>query len=154
MPTMRSKFKTTVEAARIRKGPMASSPGDTFGAFDFKRPGGRLHAIVSDGADSGWDHVSVSNRKRDPTWSEMCWVKDLFFHPDEAVIQFHPAIQDYVNYHANCLHLWRPTTEKLLAPPPELIGPGRKGVDDDQLNSDNLRRYLEARGEAEALVRS
>ena len=30
----------------------------------------------------GWEHVSVSYRKRCPTWEEMCRVKDMFFEPE------------------------------------------------------------------------
>lgn len=64
-----------------------------------------LRVIFSDGA--GWDHVSVSTPGRPPTWEEMCFVKDLFFDPEECVVQFHPPASVYVNRHKSCLHLWR-----------------------------------------------
>lgn len=81
--------------------------------------------IASDGA--GWDHVSVSLPNRCPTWAEMCLVKDLFFSPEETVIQYHPASADYVNHHPFCLHLWKPQGIDLPKPPTYLVGP--KGVE-------------------------
>ncbi|MDD5328332.1 MAG: hypothetical protein PHY02_11070 [Phycisphaerae bacterium] len=71
----------------------------------------------------GWEHASVSipQIKRTPTWGEMCMVKDLFWLPEETVVQYHPAKQKYVNMHNYCLHLWRPIAEKLPAPPTFMI---------------------------------
>ncbi len=59
------------------------------------------------------EHVSVShrNRHRLPTWDDMCKLKDMFFRPDEMVVQIHPAEKNYlhgVNGLENVLHLWRP----------------------------------------------
>ncbi len=53
---------------------------------------------------------------------EMCKLKADFFRDDEVVVQFHPAKSEYVNNLTNCLHLWRPTTEKLPLPPSILVG--------------------------------
>jgi hypothetical protein len=78
-----------------------------------------LRVIASQGLL--WDHVSVSLPTRCPTWQEMCHVKDLFFHDHETVIQFHPAKKDYVNFHPNCLHLWRPQQETIPMPPLDTI---------------------------------
>lgn len=80
----------------------------------------KLKVIVSDGA--GWDHVSVSLPTRTPTWEEMCHVKDLFFELNETVVQFHPSIEEYVNNHPHCLHLWRSQTEAHELPPSILTG--------------------------------
>lgn len=77
--------------------------------------------VASDGG--GWDHVSVTpcNRKRQtcPTWEEMCAIKDMFFYPEEAAVQYHPPRSQYVNNHPFCLHLWRPNRdgEKIPLPP-------------------------------------
>ena len=61
--------------------------------------------IVSDGA--GWEHASIHPlRKITPSWEDMCRIKDMFWHEDEAVIQIHPAKGQYVNNLDNCLHLW------------------------------------------------
>ena len=58
------------------------------------------------------EHVSVSTRNREPTWDEMCYIKDLCFYDEEVVIQFHPKKSEYVNMHENCLHMWRPVKGK------------------------------------------
>ena len=77
-------------------------------------------------ADNGvshpdWEHISVSTPTRCLTWEEMCKIKDLFFDEDETVIQIHPAKSNYVNVHEFCLHLWKPTHEKLPLPPSYLV---------------------------------
>lgn len=80
-----------------------------------------------------WEHVSVSLRvsktsrtsemvKRCPTWEEMCWVKDQFWHAHEAVMQLHPPANEYVNNHPYCLHLWRPLDVKIPLPPAVMVG--------------------------------
>lgn len=72
----------------------------------------------------GWEHVSVAPKDRNytPSWDDMCFLKDLFFHPDEWVVQFHPAQSEYVNNVKNCLHLWRPIDETLPTPPAWMVG--------------------------------
>lgn len=65
----------------------------------------------------GWDHVSVSYRKRTPTWDEMCKVKDLFFYDEETVVQYHPKKSEYKNLCETCLHLWKKQGEEFAAPP-------------------------------------
>ena len=67
------------------------------------------------GYDEGecMEHVSVSSRKRKqlPTWEQMQRLKDLFFYPEEMVLQIHPPESKYVhgvNGLNNVLHLWRP----------------------------------------------
>ena len=95
------------EAMRIA-GPRGSNNGHFLGQCD----GAQLGMIASDGA--GWDHVSVSCKRRCPTWDEMCWVKRLWFDDRETVIQYHPSSENYVNHHPFCLHLWRPQTDAEL----------------------------------------
>ena len=71
--------------------------------------------IFSNGG--GWDHVSVSNRSRCPTWPEMCQIKDIFFRENECCVEYHPAKKDYVNIHPFCLHIWKPQKAELPTPP-------------------------------------
>ena len=86
--------------------PRTADMGDEFNGMFRIRLGSQVFiALASNGL--GWDHVSVSNKKRQPTWDEMCRIKALFFADDDVVVQFHPAKQHYVNVHPNCLHLWR-----------------------------------------------
>jgi hypothetical protein len=101
-----------------------SHPGDRFGSFivpAHKAPGRRqLFVIACDGAESGWDHVSVSvyNCKvQQPTWEEMCFIKGLFWNDDECVVQFHPAKADYINIHPGVLHLWKAVVQQFPMPP-------------------------------------
>lgn len=85
-----------------------------------------LNVIASDG--EGWEHVSVSvqgslNKKRTPTWAEMCHIKDLFWDKEDTVLQYHPAESEYVNNHPYVLHLWRPVDgEGIPTPPHVLVG--------------------------------
>lgn len=95
--------------------------------------GYQYFTIVSDGSFAGselvpWEHVSVSvgpigkEATRCPTWEEMCYIKNLFWGPDETVIQFHPPESEYVNNHQFCLHLWRHTKIEIPTPPSITVG--------------------------------
>jgi len=83
----------------------------------------------------GWEHLSVSIRKivsrvkgtakqvdRCPTWVEMCFVKNFFWGPEETVVQFHPAMADYVNNHEYVLHQWKLAGANFPTPEPILVG--------------------------------
>jgi hypothetical protein len=114
---------SAVNKYRIRTGRAASSDADgPNGVFIVPCGRVRLFVIASDG--KGWEHVSVSpySKPRVPTWDEMCFVKDLFWRPDEWVVQFHPAESEYVNNHPYVLHMWRPTEQELPTPPSILTG--------------------------------
>ena len=77
-------------------------------------------AVIASWA-GGWEHVSVSLKKRCPTWEEMCMVKDIFWGEDECVVEFHPPKKDYVNVMPYCLHLWRKIGENAELPPKEFV---------------------------------
>ena len=89
------------------------------GIFKVYVEGKSFNVIASNGG--GWDHVSVTpgNLKRTacPTWEEMCAIKDMFFEPEETVIQYHPPKSEYINNHPCCLHLWRPQGVDVPRPP-------------------------------------
>jgi len=77
-----------------------------------------------------WEHVSVHCRAGihpayyfnfTPTWDDMCFVKDLFWEPDEAVMQLHPARKDWVNNHLSTLHLWKPVNVEIPMPPKAFV---------------------------------
>jgi len=74
-----------------------------------------LFIIASNGL--GWDHVSVSAKGRCAIWDEMNTVKNLFFNPEECVMQLHPAQSQYINCHPFVLHLWRPQNQIVPTPP-------------------------------------
>ena len=99
-----------------------------YGKSDFRSPEGafiipmgKKRLRVISGTGFGWDHVSVSLKHRCPTWDEMCFIKNIFFKPDELVLQFHPPKKDYKNLHPFCLHLWRPWNQEIILPPDEFI---------------------------------
>jgi hypothetical protein len=89
------------------------------GAFFIPGPQELLKVIVSD--QGGWDHCSVHVEGRCPTWEELCFVKYLFWTPEETVIQYHPAASDYINNHPFVLHLWKPQGVTIPLPPLEFV---------------------------------
>jgi hypothetical protein len=118
---------TEINRHRITKGPLASTENiGRNGAFKMQRGKFTLYAVATDGADANepgeeFEHVSVhadswKGGMRCPTWEEMCWIKDLFWEPNEVVIQYHPAEKDYVNTHPHTLHLWKPLGVELPRP--------------------------------------
>jgi hypothetical protein len=130
---MRKTFPEKLERGRVRTGELATGPSDGgYGAFYVQGPcGEELKIISSEAGDpiaEGWEHVSVSTRRRCPNWIEMCFVKDLFWNESECVIQFHPPRSEYVNNHPNCLHLWRPVDNHVRLPPSILVGVKTEGV--------------------------
>jgi len=81
----------------------------------------------------GWEHLSVSMQKqinnrqrkaveRTPTWAEMCFLKDVFWNPEEAVIQIHPPLSDHISNHNYCLHLWRAKDQVQPLPDSAMVG--------------------------------
>lgn len=80
-------------------------------------------AVISSTGD-GWEHVSVSpfRKQRTPTWEEMSFVKDIFWGPEEMVIQFHPPKVAHINNHPYVLHMWRPTFTAIPLPPLNMVG--------------------------------
>lgn len=117
------------EYARIRSHPqLGTTEADgNNGAFSMgsPEPGWDLWLIASDG--EGWEHVSVhawnGKRERTPSWREMCFVKSLFWDPEDEAVQFHPAASEYVNCHPHTLHIWRPIGRAIEMPPADLVGP-------------------------------
>lgn len=137
---MRDKILTRVERYRLTTGALKTSKSDgRNGYFVIQTPfGSTLKVIVSDGTNweecglplPAWEHVSVSvytfkghTVDRCPTWEEMDWIKDLFWRPDELVMQFHVPVKDNINYHEYCLHLWKPVGVDIPLPPTETVGP-------------------------------
>lgn len=95
------------------------------GAFKIKNNNKEeLFVIVSFG--DGWDHISISKETKGgkfkiPTWNDMCFIKDLFFEPEEAVVQYHPRQSEYVNFHPGVLHLWRKQDDSIPTPPIAMV---------------------------------
>jgi hypothetical protein len=113
-----------MEAYRVRDGRMASHIGRPYGAFD-RVPGPcglELTVIADDGDRTGWEHVSVSSRRRIPNWLEMSFIKDMFWEEEDCVVQFHPPRSHWVNNMSTVLHMWRCRTKEFPTPPDILVG--------------------------------
>lgn len=106
--------------------------GDDFGWFEIPSPYSKtinpyasknttLNTMVAP-SDSDWQHISISVIGRCPSWREMCFVKDLFFSPEDVVVQFHPKKSEYVNMAKTCLHLWKWNGGDFPTPPKILVG--------------------------------
>lgn len=112
---------------RVKTGELATMDGKTYGAFHVPGSvcGGRsIRIIASSGELNGWEHVSVSLdfdgkklNKTTTSWDTMCFVKDLFWEPEECVVQFHPPASKHVNDHPGVLHLWRKVASDFPMPP-------------------------------------
>jgi len=112
------------EKFRLKTGDYKTRKNDgnngAFFVYSLKNPKMVFKIIASDGM--GWEHVSVSLPSRTPIWDEMCFIKNIFWDDEDAVIQFHPPKNDYINNHPFCLHLWRPTETKIKLPDSILVG--------------------------------
>lgn len=122
------KLSDKLEPYRERTGPLGSPAGDAAGLFSLPGPCGErlvIYATPGDADDPplarGWEHVSVSTRRRLPNWTEMCFAKDLCWDAEDTVIQYHPPKSRYVNEVPYCLHLWKPPG-RLRLPPMMLVG--------------------------------
>lgn len=114
----------------------AGPDGEASGQYMIPHPAikGYIYIMVFSNGE-GWEHLSITIRKvtstsgrktapvlRCPTWQEMCFCKDLFWDPNECVIQFHPPMSQYVSNSEFCLHIWRPTDVEFPTPPAVLVG--------------------------------
>ena len=142
---MRKQLPDKLENGRV----VGERSWGAYGQFIIPGPCGEHLRIVASGADAddetsqGWEHVSISTRRRIPNWTEMCFVKDLFWSDDETVIQFHPPRSEYVNNHPHCLHLWRHKDGHRL-PPSILVGVKDVGV----LSETEARAVRDAMGQS------
>ena len=99
------------------------STGDhTCGTFLIPSPIDKANIRIVASCEGGWDHVSASRPNRCPNWTEMEYVKRMFFKEHETAMQLHVPPSDHVNCHPNCLHLWRPQFTDIPRPPSEMVG--------------------------------
>ncbi len=110
---------------RVRFGALASTPDLGFnGAFMISLPGEARKVCIIASDAHGWKHVSVSfgrASQKTPSWEVMSQVKELFFDPDEWVVQFHPPKLSHINIHPGCLHLWCSTACPMPTPDPAMV---------------------------------
>ena len=119
---MKTKLDPRLKLARI-KHPLFPLGDDQNGWFEVNGPCKR-RLLICAASGLGWDHVSVTianDGDETPTWNEMCFVKDLFFAPEEPAFQYHPPHSTYVNISKGCLHLWRPQDKAIPMPPLAMV---------------------------------
>ena len=117
-------MKTLEEIRKIRNlNIITIDETDGFASIWYDPLTGKGYSIIMSWG-GGWEHLSVNPLKNDktPTWDFMCRMKEMFFNDDEACVEYHPRKQDYVNNMPHCLHIWRPTKEKLPCPPDIFVG--------------------------------
>lgn len=118
--------------------PLFAGGDEENGAFSI-RVSKNISVLVIASKGEGWEHVSVSSEYKGkpltPSWDIMCAMKDLFWTDDETVIQYHPCKSDYVNFHPNCLHMWKKINEKVELPPTYMVGPEKKQDECDCKNT-------------------
>lgn len=124
---MRAAVPKLLEQHRLKTGQFGTEAAHGFnGYFELQGPCGERLRIVASTAKlpqaEGWEHVSVSTKRRIPNWTEMCFVKDLFWDEEECVVQYHPPRSDYVNNHPHTLHLWRHIDQPFPRPPSIMVG--------------------------------
>lgn len=104
-----------------RLSPLSSTEEDGNNGFFYIQFEGKTLAVMANNG-MGWEHVSVSLKNRTPNWSEMNFIKGLFWDKDDCVVQFHPPESEYVNNHPNCLHLWRKIGYEFPLPDSIMVG--------------------------------
>ena len=117
---------------------------------EFTNPVDRKMYFVIFTSSLGWEHASVSQKNKTPTWDIMCRIKDIFWNKDECCVEYHPKEEDYINNHEYCLHIWRPTEIELPQPPSIMVG--LKGYNQEQVQI--ATRYLLNNMTDEEIVRN
>lgn len=110
---------------RITWGPMATTEADGCnGAWRIKLKGqaSTVNATVITSNGEGWEHLSVVLERGLPTWDMMQQLKELFWEPEDCVIQIHAPRSQHVNNHSRCLHLWRCTKYSMPMPETWMVG--------------------------------
>lgn len=134
----------------------ANGAGTSNGVFAIKFGDNVLRMIASDtrgwAAENlplpAWEHVSVTvqGKRRYPTWEETCAVKDLFWEPEELVIQLHPPKSQWISNNPWCLHLWKPVGVELPLPPSICVGIQHVGEIRDEAHAREVReKFLDGR---------
>lgn len=104
------------KSEEIRKNPyirVLEECTDSLCGWIYQRRGNRMFFIASWVMD--WEHISVSQGNKIPSWDEMCLARDIFWNDNECVIQY---MHENNN---NTMHLWRPVGADIPVPPKILV---------------------------------
>jgi len=66
--------------------------------------------------DGEYLHLSVANVERYPSWDELMIFRSVFFDDKMEVFQVLPPIDEYVNVHEHCFHLWHKKESTIIFP--------------------------------------
>lgn len=61
--------------------------------------------ILVSHVSAGW-HMSISHRKRNPTWEEVRTARYALLPDGVTMAMLLPPVDEYVNVHEFCFHLW------------------------------------------------
>lgn len=67
-------------------------------------------------------HLSISREERYPGWDEIKSAREAFLPLGLTFVMYFPRLDEYVNVHPNCFHLWE-STDPNDAPAPKLVLP-------------------------------
>jgi hypothetical protein len=119
------------ERFRVATGSLRTTYADgNYGVFEMlNTKSEKLICIAADADTTGWQHVScyviyVSNgrpKRKIPSWSDMCYVKSVFWDDEDCVVQYHLPKSQYVNDNPYVLHLWRSALQEMPMPPKECV---------------------------------
>jgi hypothetical protein len=59
------------------------------------------------GVEMGLWHLSISHEERYPTWDEIKWSRYQFCPGNITMAMLLPPMEEYVNIHERCFHLWQ-----------------------------------------------
>lgn len=110
LPGSEPRSRATVPSGTLRlsDGRTLRDRGEWMTGRTWQSPDGmRVLATLDDTPHGELLHVSISYAKRDPSWSDIRRVRDVFFPSDVDVMMVLPAEADYVNVHEHTFHLWQ-----------------------------------------------
>lgn len=59
-------------------------------------------------------HLSVAHKERYPNWDELMIFRSFIFEDDMEVIMVMPPMDEYVNLHDRCFHMWHDTKSRIM----------------------------------------
>lgn len=72
-------------------------------------------SIILTHEPDGW-HLSIARRDRDPTWEEIATARYRLLRDVPEMVMHLPPMDEYVNYHGHCFHLYEQRRSSLILP--------------------------------------
>lgn len=72
-------------------------------------------SIILSNEPQGW-HISIARRDRDPTWEEIATIRYRLLPDLPEMAMFLPPMEEYVNIHDHCFHLYEQRRSSLILP--------------------------------------